>query len=213
MHYVRQKKTGTTRQRPPHRTKQCRAPKCKRPAKAKQLCQLHYRRQKAFDSYDLPSAPTCAVASCTRKALVHRVCGMHWHRIETNGRIDKRVPQCLAADCNEPQACSTFCNFHYYRRVKSTRSPVGISYHTSPEDSASHWDALIEGMVLSHRPGLFETDWEALFKADPAILGHLVRDLAMVGISSSTPGQRAASEQEIRDELSQISALKGLALR
>jgi len=63
----------------------CSVDGCSRPARSRELCERHYKRQWRYGSPEEPLKPLCSVLACERRATVKGWCQRHYMRNKRHG--------------------------------------------------------------------------------------------------------------------------------
>lgn len=105
----------------------CDVPECAKPARARNLCTMHYQRMKKHGATDLPvhvkaSDLKCSVEDCSTPAKGgHGWCHMHYRRMRLHGSLDLPARPASSASCRV-DTCSKggrlvrgLCAAHYAR--------------------------------------------------------------------------------------------------
>lgn len=103
----------------------CSVEGCNRPAWAKGMCLMHYRRQRKHgdpggaESLRPRGGKTCSVEGCDRRGTIHGMCTSHDYRWQTYGTTDPLPPKvCSIEGCGAPFLARGWCQDHYYRWKK-----------------------------------------------------------------------------------------------
>lgn len=102
--------------------RRCSIKGCERPYAAKQMCSLHYKRQRSGMSFDIAplghgKASGCAVDGCTAPYHGNGYCSLHAQRVRRTGDpLSEPSPaqeQCTVAGCEKPHSGKGYCIGHY----------------------------------------------------------------------------------------------------
>ncbi|MFD4035395.1 HNH endonuclease [Streptomyces sp. NPDC058637] len=102
----------------------CSVEGCARPYAAKNLCAMHYKRQRKGQSFDIPplgagKAAGCSVDGCESPYAGRGFCGVHLQRFRRTGDpLAFRSPRrdgCEVAGCEEEHFGLGYCRGHYKR--------------------------------------------------------------------------------------------------
>ena len=103
---------------------------CKRIARCRGYCTLHYKRWKnQGEPLWRPHYPNkgrrCIIRDCRKPACSRGMCAMHYYRLRVHGdpRITKQVSsyngkKCRIEKCTRFASCQNLCTKHYNRLIK-----------------------------------------------------------------------------------------------
>ena len=111
----------------PRNNNQCTAPHCQQPARTRQLCSTHYKRQLKGLLLDIPIGQLprqrrqqpCTIPHCNRTAIARHLCDYHYLRWRRGQPIDTGQPppiqtrSCEHANCDAPHHALGLCRRHY----------------------------------------------------------------------------------------------------
>jgi hypothetical protein len=101
---------------------------CKGPIYAKDLCEMHYWRQRRHGDpthTERERGRLCSIVDCGRRHKAEGLCRLHLRRLRANGDPLKvqvlRTPgrHCMVEGCDNPHAAKGLCSIHYQRALRN----------------------------------------------------------------------------------------------
>lgn len=123
----------------------CKMPGCPNPHLARDLCGMHYARQRLTgdpgpaERYREVAPSECTVPGCPEIPKGHGLCEMHWarkRRTGSTGPAEKRPSRgtCQFPGCESPHVARGFCDLHY-RRVLKHDDPGHVRQQWAGDDA------------------------------------------------------------------------------
>jgi 5-methylcytosine-specific restriction endonuclease McrA len=136
---------------------------CGRPAIARELCTMHYQREKAAGNLaPLPKTERaeCSVEDCQEVARVRGWCNRHYRRWRQTGDVRAGVPfqehqrgrVCSRDDCDKPALSKGLCKRHYMqaRTERLHQEPCIVASCDRPREMNNGYCARHYQRLLKH---------------------------------------------------------------